>query len=102
MNGLGIPDEDALNIYTDGSSYPNRKGAAGVGVRYVWTNEAGEEVIEDYSPTGWQKATIDEMEIEACTVALKEAARIFENMGDFTRILLFSDSRYVTDNCVYH
>ena len=97
-SGLGIIDEYALNIFTDGSSYPNKQRAAGVGVRFVWVNEAGDEEVEDYAPMGWQKATIDEMEIEACTVALKEAGRIFRDVSRFKRVLILSDSRYVTDN----
>lgn len=99
-SGLGIPDEDALNIYTDGSSYPNRQRAAGVGVRFVWVNAAGDEEFSDYAPIGWQKATIDEMEIEACSIALKEARRLFSDIGNFSRVLIFSDSRYVTSNFV--
>jgi len=98
--GAGILDEEALNIYTDGSSYPDKKRAAGVGVRFVWVNAAGSEETHDYAPTGWQKATIDEMEIEACTVALKEACVLFADMSQFKRVLLFSDSMYVTDNFV--
>lgn len=81
VTGLGVPDEDALNIYTDGSSYPNKQRVAGVGIRFVWMNESGDEEIEDYAPVGWQKATVDEMEIEACTVALKEARRLLELKG---------------------
>jgi len=98
--GLGIPDEYALNIYTDGSSYPNKQRAAGIGVRFVWMNESGDEKTEDHAPVGWQKATVDEMEIEACTVALKEARRLFKDMSRFRRILIFSDSMYVTGNFV--
>jgi len=98
--GLGIPDEDALNIYTDGSSYPNKQRAAGVGIHFVWMNESGNEETEDYAPVGWQKATIDEMEIEACTVALKEARRLFKDMSRFRRVVIFSDSLYVTGNFV--
>ena len=97
-SGQGIIDEYALNIFTDGSSYPKKKRAAGVGVRFVWVNEDGDEETEDYAPIGWSKATIDEMEIEACIVALKEARRIFEDMSRFRRILMFSDSMYVTGN----
>jgi ribonuclease HI len=100
ISGLGIPDEEALNIYTDGSSYPNKQRAAGVGVRLVWVNAAGNEEIEDYSPLGWSKATVDEMEIEACTIGLKQAERLFEDMSRFKRILIFCDSMYVTNNFV--
>jgi ribonuclease HI len=53
-NGQGIIDEYALNIFTDGSSYPNKKRAAGVGVRFVWVNDTGEEETEDYTPVGWE------------------------------------------------
>ena len=99
-SGAGILDEEALNVYTDGSSYPDKKRAAGVGVRFVWVNEAGAEETHDYAPTGWQKATIDEMEIEACTVALNEACLFFPDMSRFKKIILFSDSMYVTANFV--
>ncbi len=54
-SGAGILDETALNVYTDGSSYPDKQRAAGVGVRFVWVNDAGAEEISDYAPTGWQK-----------------------------------------------
>lgn len=98
FSGAGIPDEEALNIYTDGSSFPNKKRAAGIGVRFVWTNDAGDEQTLDYSPTGWESATIDEMEIQACIVALKEAVNLFPDLAGFKKILLFSDSSYVTNN----
>lgn len=96
--GLGIIDEDALNIFTDGSSFPNKKRAAGVGVCLVWVNEAGDEEFEEYAPTGWKKATIDEMEIQACTVGMQEANRFLTGDVRFKRVLIFSDSRYVVDN----
>jgi ribonuclease HI len=99
-SGQGIIDEYALNIFTDGSSYPDRKRAAGVGVRLVWVNEDGNEEFEDYAPTGWQKATVDEMEIEACIVAIQEATNTFPDLKRFKRILIFSDSRYVVENYV--
>ena len=97
-NGLGIIDEDALNIFTDGSSKPKKKRAAGVGVCLVWVNDAGDEEYEEYAPIGWQNATIDEMEIEACTVGMQEANRFLKGEIQFKRVLIFSDSRYVVDN----
>ena len=63
--GLGIIDEEALNIFTDGSSFPLLKRAAGVGIHMVWVNDKGHEETEDYAPPGWEEATIDEMEIMA-------------------------------------
>ena len=97
-SGLGIIDEKALNIFTDGSSYPKKHRAAGVGVCLVWVNENGDEEYEEYSPLGWQKATTDEMEIEACTFGMQQANRFLKKMNNFTRVLIFSDSRYVVDN----
>ena len=49
-SGLGIIDEYALNIFTDGSSYPKKKRAAGVGVCLVWVNESGDAEVEEYAP----------------------------------------------------
>lgn len=98
QSGLGIIDEYALNIFTDGSSYPKKKRAAGVGICLVWVNEEGHEEFDVYAPPGWQKATIDEMEIEACTIGLKDANRFLKGNNNFRRVLIFSDSRYVVDN----
>lgn len=97
-SGRGIIDENALNIFTDGSSFPNRQRAGGIGFRFVWVNEDGHEVIDDHSPPGWTSATIDEMELEACIAALKEAPRRLPDLRRFRRILLFTDSRYIVDN----
>lgn len=94
----GIPFEDSLNIYTDGSSYPGKQRAAGVGVRLVWIDETGAEKTHDYAPTGWQSATIDEMEIEACTVGLTEALQLFPDLSRFRKAFIFTDSLYVKDN----
>jgi len=97
-SGLGIIDEYALNIFTDGSSNPKTKRASGVGVCLVWVNESGDAESEEYAPPGWKNATIDEMEIEACTVGLQEAKRFLKEKNHFKRVLIFSDSRYVVDN----
>jgi len=97
-SGLGIIDEYALNIFTDGSSNPKTKRASGIGVCLVWVNESGDAELEKYAPSGWQNATIDDMEIEACTVGLQEAKRFLKEKNRFNRVLIFSDSRYVVDN----
>lgn len=98
MAGKGIIDEEALNIFTDGSSFPLKKRAAGVGIRFVWVNENGDEETDDYAPAGWSSATIDEVELKAVAVALKDAQRMFPELSRFSRILVFSDSLYVVDN----
>jgi ribonuclease HI len=96
----GVHDEEALNIYTDGSSFPGKKRAAGVGVVLMWVDEAGDPQTSEHAPTGFQSATIDEMEIYACTVGLQEAKRLFPNLTRFKKVLLFSDSKYVSENFV--
>lgn len=96
----GIPFDDSLNIYSDGSSFPGKKRAAGVGVRLVWMDEAGEEKTHDYAPPGWQSATIDEMAIEACTAGLTEALQLFPDLSRFRKAVIFTDSMYVKDNFV--
>lgn len=98
FKGAGIIDEYSLNIFTDGSSYPDKSRAAGVGVRLVWVSEEGNEVVADYFPPGWQKATIDEMEIKACTVGLQEAQATFSDFDRFKKIIIYTDSRYVESN----
>jgi ribonuclease HI len=101
LKGKGIPDEDALNIYTDGSSLPLNKRNAGVGFYFVWANESGDEETEAHCPLGWQSATSDEMELKACSLAIKEANNFFPDLIRFERILVFSDSRYVVNNYPY-
>jgi ribonuclease HI len=97
-SGLGIIDEKALNIFTDGSSYHKKQRAAGAGGCLVWVNEDGNEEYEEFVSIGWQKATIDEMEIVACTLGMKEANRFLKKRSQFEKILIFSDSKYVVNN----
>lgn len=97
-SGRGIIDEYALNVFTDGSSYPHKKRVAGVGICLVWVNEAGHEEVEEYAPPGWESATSDEMEIQACIVGLQEANRFLKSSKGFNRVLVFSDSQYVVEN----
>ena len=88
--------EDALNIYTDGSSLSGpRRG--GVGIRFITVNEDGDEVITDIPTTGYKGATNNQMELLACVVALKEARQNF-NLSAFNSIEIFTDSQYVARN----
>lgn len=98
FSGLGIIDECALNVFTDGSSFPKKQRSAGVGICLVWVNDSGDEEYEEYAPPGWKQATIDEMEIEACTVGMQEANRFLNQRKSYNRVLVFSDSKYVVDN----
>ena len=96
--GQGIIDEEALNIFTDGSSLPLKKRNAGVGFVYVWVNESGDEVTDRHCPLGWQSSTSDEMEIKACSLAIRHTKRVLPDLSRFKRILIFSDSMYVVEN----
>jgi len=73
-------DEDALNIYTDGSSLPNpRRG--GIGVRFVYVNSNGDEEIDDFEYSGYKGGTNNEMELLAVITGLNEAPThaVFDN-----------------------
>jgi ribonuclease HI len=97
--GLHVTFEDALNIYTDGSSLSNpRRG--GIGIRYIVINAAGDEEWIDECPPGYKQATNNEMELMACIVALREMPPqlLTDNVR---RIYVFTDSQYVRDYIVY-
>ncbi len=54
--------EDAINIYTGGSSYSNpRRG--GIGIRYITINETGDEEIKDDCLMGYKEAINNQMEL---------------------------------------
>jgi ribonuclease HI len=88
--------EKTLNIYTDGSSY-SRPRRGGIGVRFVTINELGNEVIEDHALLGYGGATNNEMELLACVRALEIAAN-HEKLHAVERVVIFTDSLYVSDN----
>jgi ribonuclease HI len=92
-------DENALNIYADGSSLPTpRRG--GIGIRYVWVGDDGYEQTDDHAPPGYKAGTNQEMELQACVEALRLVRRGKTGVpcDRFHRILIHSDSRYVVDN----
>ena len=85
--------EDALNIYTDGSSFENpRRG--GMGIRYIVVNVEGHAEIHDEMPTGYKQVTNNEMELLACVIALREIPAEFLS-PTISRIVIFTDSQYV-------
>lgn len=89
--------EDALNIYTDGSSFPLRARAGGVGIKFIWINASGEEVSLEISPIGYKPATNNQMELQACILALKEALKL-DVLDTVRRVVIFTDSQYVAGN----
>ncbi len=88
--------EDALNIYTDGSSL-QRPRRGGVGIRFIIINEAGDEKWQDECPPGYKDATNNEMELLAPILALRG---IPDGMmtNNIERIYVFTDSMYVRDH----
>lgn len=89
-------DEDALNIYTDGSCLPSpRRG--GIGVVFIWVNSAGHEETLEISKPGYKGETIGRMELLACIEALKEAQNL-PSYCDYEKITIYSDSQYVVSN----
>jgi ribonuclease HI len=91
-------DDNALVIYTDGSSLakPRRGGFA---FRFVFVDEAGEEVTHDFNSPGYLQATNNEMELMACIEALKCASgrRSPVPRSSFEKVVVYTDSMYVHD-----
>jgi len=94
-----VINDDALVIYTDGSSF-TRPLRGGIGYVFVYADDCGEQVVEEQSPLGYKEATSGLMELYACYAALKEALD-HHRYSRFSDIVLFTDSQYVRDN-QYH
>ncbi|HRH23357.1 MAG TPA: hypothetical protein PK295_01875, partial [Candidatus Magasanikbacteria bacterium] len=86
-------DPNALNIYTDGSSYSNPR-TGGFGMLLVFPEHLN---ITDLPicPYGYQKATNNQMELKACSVALVESLKL---KRQWQRIIIHTDSSYVCNN----
>jgi ribonuclease HI len=92
-------DENAINAFTDGSSYSNpRRG--GMGMVFVVVDENGDEVQHDYCPPGYASATNNQMELQACVEALEFLASRYSpiDVSQYSKIIINTDSRYVVDN----
>jgi ribonuclease HI len=88
--------ENALNIYTDGSSFSHpRRG--GVGIRYVTIDSQGNEVAQNDEVLGHEGATNNEMELLACIKGLEGALK-HPVIGTVERLYVITDSMYVTSN----
>jgi ribonuclease HI len=96
---MDLVDENAINIYTDGSSY-GRPRRGGVGIRFIHVGDDGHEVCEDASPPGYRDATNQEMELRSCVEALELLKRGKTNVPAerFKKILIHTDSQYVVNN----
>lgn len=84
--------ENYLTIYTDGSSAPHpRKG--GVAFRMIFPQ--GRRC--DFSPYGYEGATNNEMELQACVLALREVVKLRDLEGALG-VVICTDSQYIVDN----
>jgi len=88
--------ENALHIYTDGSSFSSpRRG--GIGIRFVLIDSQGCETTIDSRHPGFEGATNNQMELQACIEALEEARRR-GLANSATKIVVHADSQYVVDH----
>jgi ribonuclease HI len=95
-----VPDENALTVFTDGSSLPApRRG--GVGVHFVHTDALGNETYHDLAEPGYGGASNNQMELQAVITALHtiDSGRLpAEMLEDITKIDIYTDSLYVADH----
>ena len=91
-------DETALNIFTDGSSYSNPR-TGGLAIRFITIDDNGNEVITENS-VAYNGATNNQMELQACVCALEliTCKRPVVDYKKFSKIVIRTDSKYVTDN----
>ena len=92
--------EDALNIYTDGSSF-QRPRRGGVGIRYIIINDAGDEEWRDECPPGYKEATNNEMELMGTPILALRGIPVEMMTNAIDRIYVFTDSQYVRDHLFY-
>ena len=91
-------DDNALIIYTDGSQFSGpRRG--GIGIRLIWSDEAGEEQRYDDNPPGYRDVTVPLMELKAVIEALKLLLRNPPPVPAslYEKIVVYSDAMYMVD-----
>ena len=89
-------DDGALVVYTDGSCLPNpRRG--GIGFVILGEDEAGEEELHRFSPDGYRGATNQEMEIKACSEALRVLCgpKSPVALTEYRKVVICTDSQFV-------
>lgn len=86
-------NSNALNIYTDGSSYQHPR-SGGFAMLFIFPEFLNKEPIAIIS-SGYKRATNNQMELKACCSALKESLKFKKQ---WQRIVLYTDCLYVCDN----
>ena len=88
-------DLNDLHVYIDGSGRHNpRRG--GIGIKFVFL-EGEQEKEETFPHQGFPAATNNQMELTACIKAMGEILK-FPHVQRFKKIIIYSDSQYVTEN----
>jgi ribonuclease HI len=93
------PEENALNIYTDGSMLPRpRRGGAGI-LFVLVDSEGNEEQLEEVL-SGFADATQNQMELEAPIQALKMVTGRHPpfDQSRYRKIVIKTDATYVANN----
>lgn len=85
-------EENYLIIYTDGSSAPNPR-TGGVGFHMIFPD--GKK--RDFLPYGYKGATNNEMELQACVLALREVIKL-KDLEGAQGVVVCTDSQYVVGN----
>jgi ribonuclease HI len=89
--------DNTLEIYTDGSSFQSPR-VGGIGIRFVWIDSTGDDQVQDVQFAGYKNATNNQMELQACIMALKETSRLQLTSFGIIKIIIFTDSLYICEN----
>src|SRR5581483_2772968 len=95
-----VPREGVLSVFTDGSMTA-RGRHGGIGIRFVYCDDLGNEEAWDHVEDGFQTATNNEMELVAVIRALQAVQhRAFRRdlLARANKIEVFTDSDYVASN----
>jgi ribonuclease HI len=96
---MEYPEEDALNIYTDGSMLPGpRRG--GAGIVFIAVDSGGQDEHREQLLPGFAGATQNQMELEAPIQGLKMATGRHPpfDPSRYRKIVIKTDATYVAEN----
>ncbi len=96
---VDVIDDNAVNIYTDGSCYQEPR-LGGLGILFVVVNDLGDDVVFEEQPAGYRGTTNQQMEPQACIEALKilGSRRSPVDPAAYQRIIVKTDSMYIVEN----
>ncbi|MBI2690578.1 MAG: ribonuclease HI [Solirubrobacterales bacterium] len=99
--GRGVPnlDDDALSIFTDGSSLGSPR-AGGCAFVLVWCDENGDQQTDPVPGGAFAGASNNEMELNACVAALRDIQNKHtgKDLSKFSKVEIYTDSSYVAEH----